>query len=108
MEGSELFFLVDAACLLYLGQHYFFICVSFVDSLILKEEAAMNNDTSGQPASELDLQEILKKSEQQADFPDVPLDEFIPPTYEEWKENCIALLKGAPFDKKMYTKTFNV
>ncbi|MCH3959152.1 MAG: acyl-CoA mutase large subunit family protein [Selenomonas sp.] len=66
----------------------------------------MNNDTSGQPASELDLQEILKKSEQQADFPDVPLDEFIPPTYEEWKENCIALLKGAPFDKKMYTKTY--
>ena len=66
----------------------------------------MNNDTSGQPASELDLQEILKKAEQQADFPDVPLDEFIPPTYEEWKENCIALLKGAPFDKKMYTKTY--
>ena len=56
--------------------------------------------------SELDLQAILKKAEQQTDFPDVPLDEFTPPTYEEWKEACITLLKGAPFDKKMYTKTY--
>ncbi len=55
---------------------------------------------------ELDLQAILKKAEQQTDFPDVPLDEFTPPTYEEWKEACITLLKGAPFDKKMYTKTY--
>ena len=55
---------------------------------------------------ELDLQAILKKSEAQTDFPQVPFDEFTPPTYEEWKENCIALLKGAPFDKKMYTKTY--
>ena len=37
-------------------------------------------------SSELDLQAILKKAEQQTDFPDVPLDEFTPPTYEEWKE----------------------
>ena len=57
-------------------------------------------------SSELDLQAILKKAEQQTDFPDVPLDEFTPPTYEEWKEACITLLKGAPFDKKMYTKTY--
>lgn len=55
---------------------------------------------------ELDLQAILKKAEAQTDFPDVPLDEFTPPTYEEWKEACEALLKGAPFDKKMYTKTY--
>ena len=55
---------------------------------------------------ELDLQDILKKSEAQTEFPQVPFDEFTPPTYEEWKENCIALLKGAPFDKKMYTKTY--
>ena len=53
----------------------------------------------------LDLQEILKRSEAQTNFPDVPLDEFTTPTYEEWKEACIALLKGAPFEKKMYTKT---
>ncbi|MBQ1461780.1 MAG: acyl-CoA mutase large subunit family protein [Selenomonas sp.] len=62
----------------------------------------MSNETGG----ELDLQAILKKAEQQTDFPDVPLDEFTPPTYEEWKEACITLLKGAPFDKKMYTKTY--
>ena len=56
--------------------------------------------------SELDLQAILKEAEQKTDFPQVPLDEFTPPTYEEWKDACIALLKGAPFDKKMYTKTY--
>lgn len=55
---------------------------------------------------ELDLQAILRKAEKETVFPDVPLDEFTPPTYEEWKEACIALLKGAPFDKKMYTKTY--
>ena len=57
-------------------------------------------------SGELDLQAILKKAEQQTDFPDVPLDEFTPPTYEEWKEACITLLKGAPFEKNMYTKTY--
>lgn len=31
--------------------------------------------------------------------------EFKPSTYEEWKEASIQLLKGAPFDKKMYSKT---
>lgn len=66
-----------------------FICVSIVDSLILKEEAAMNNDTSGQPASELDLQKILKKAEQQADFPDVPLDEFIPPRMRNGRKTVL-------------------
>ncbi|MBR1419445.1 MAG: acyl-CoA mutase large subunit family protein [Selenomonadaceae bacterium] len=56
--------------------------------------------------AELDLQEILKKSEAQTNFPDVPLDEFEIPTYDQWKEACIALLKGAPFEKKMYTPTY--
>ena len=55
---------------------------------------------------DLDLQAILKKAEQESVFPDVPLDEFVPPSYEEWKEACIALLKGAPFEKKMYTDTY--
>lgn len=64
----------------------------------------MSSETGGQ--GELDLQAILKKAEQQTDFPEVPLDEFTPPTYDEWKEACIALLKGAPFEKKMYTKTY--
>lgn len=66
----------------------------------------MSNEASEMPDGELDLQAILKKAEKQTDFPDVPLDEFTPPSYEEWKEECIALLKGAPFDKKMYTKTY--
>jgi len=40
------------------------------------------------------------------DSPDVPLAEFTPPTDAEWKEACEALLKGAPFDKVMFTKTY--
>ena len=55
---------------------------------------------------ELDLQAIIKAAESQTDFPDVDLSEFTPPTYEEWKQACIDLLKGAPFEKKMYTKTY--
>lgn len=39
-------------------------------------------------------------------FPPVSFDEFTPPTYEEWKEAAEALLKGRPFDKAMYTKTY--
>ena len=31
--------------------------------------------------------------------------EFKPATYEEWYAEAVKLLKGAPFDKKMYTKT---
>ena len=65
----------------------------------------MSNETKGQDEN-LDLQAILKKAEQQTSFPDVPLDEFEPPTYDEWKEACVELLKGAPFEKKMFTKTY--
>ncbi|MGM9608016.1 MAG: methylmalonyl-CoA mutase family protein [Oscillospiraceae bacterium] len=36
----------------------------------------------------------------------VSFDEFEPPSYEEWKEAAVTALKGAPFDKKMYTKTY--
>ena len=57
-------------------------------------------------SAELDLQAIIKKAESQTNFPEVPLNEFTPPTYEEWKAACIELLKGAPFEKKMYTKTY--
>ncbi len=35
---------------------------------------------------------------------DISLDEFPMPTYEEWKEAAIAALKGAPFEKVMFTK----
>ncbi|MBO4401457.1 MAG: acyl-CoA mutase large subunit family protein [Selenomonadaceae bacterium] len=57
-------------------------------------------------SAELDLQAIIKKAESQTDFPEVPLDEFEIPSYDAWKEACIELLKGAPFEKKMYTKTY--
>lgn len=56
--------------------------------------------------AELDLQALIRKAEAQENFPEVPLDEFTPPTYDEWKEACIALLKGAPFEKKLFTKTY--
>lgn len=32
--------------------------------------------------------------------------EFAPQTYEQWKEEATASLKGAPFDKKLLTKTY--
>lgn len=55
---------------------------------------------------ELDLQAILKQAESKTEFPEVTFDEFTPPTDEEWKVACEALLKGAPFEKVMYTKTY--
>ena len=66
----------------------------------------MRDAAKSQDENNLDLKALLKKADQQTDFPEVSFDEFVPPTYEEWKEACIALLKGAPFDKKMYTKTY--
>ena len=57
-------------------------------------------------SSDEELQQLLKKSAEVEDFPDVPLDEFTPPTDEEWKAACEALLKGAPFEKVMFTKTY--
>lgn len=59
-----------------------------------------------QDEGNLDLQAILKKANEETNFPEVSLDEFEPPTDEEWKEACQALLKAAPFDKIMYTKTY--
>lgn len=67
----------------------------------------MNDTTKPQEdIDSVDLKALLKKADAQTDFPDVPLDEFTPPAYDEWKEACVALLKGAPFEKKMYTKTY--
>ena len=57
-------------------------------------------------SSDEELQKLLKKSADVEDFPEVSLDEFTPPTDEEWKEACEALLKGAPFEKVMFTKTY--
>ena len=56
--------------------------------------------------AELDLQALIKKAEAQENFPEVSLDEFTPPSYEEWRAACEALLRGAPFDKKMYFRTY--
>ena len=36
----------------------------------------------------------------------VSLDEFEPTSYETWKEAAVASLKGAPFEKKLFTKTY--
>ena len=66
----------------------------------------MEEATKAPAEGELDLQAILKQAESKTDFPEVPLDEFTPPTDEEWKAACEALLKGAPFDKVMFTKTY--
>ena len=57
-------------------------------------------------SSDEELQKLLKKSADVEDFPEVSLDEFTPPTDEEWKEACEALLKGAPYEKVMFTKTY--
>ena len=56
--------------------------------------------------AELDLQALIRKAEAQENFPEVPLDEFPIPDYTTWRDACIALLKGADFDRKMYTKTY--
>ncbi len=39
-------------------------------------------------------------------FEPVSFDEFTIPSYDDWKNEAIRMLKGAPFDKKMYTKTY--
>ena len=39
-------------------------------------------------SSDEELQKLLKKSADVENFPDVPLDEFTPPTDEEWKAAC--------------------
>ena len=65
----------------------------------------MSNDMK-EHSSDQALQELLKKSDGREEFPNVPLDEFVPPTHEEWQAACEELLKGAPFDKVMFTKTY--
>ena len=39
-------------------------------------------------------------------FPPVTFDEFPLPSFEEWKEEAVKLLKGGEFDKRLLTKTF--
>lgn len=70
----------------------------------------VTKETSGEVTerqlTDKELEAILKQSEGKTDFPSVSFDEFTPPTYDEWVEACNALLKGKPFDKIMYTPTY--
>lgn len=50
--------------------------------------------------------EIQQEEKAEQELPPVSFDEFPIPTYEEWKDAVIALLKGKPFEKAMYTKTY--
>lgn len=51
-------------------------------------------------------EEIQQEEKMEQDLPPVTFDEFTIPTYDEWKEAVVALLKGKPFEKAMYTKTY--
>ncbi len=48
----------------------------------------------------------LETQEQPRAFPPVSFDEFPPTSYEEWKEEAEAALKGAPFEKRLFTRTY--
>lgn len=39
-------------------------------------------------------------------LPEVDFGEFAPSSYEAWKEAAVAALKGAPFEKSMFTSTY--
>ena len=39
-------------------------------------------------------------------LPEVDFGEFVPSDYEAWKEAAVAALKGAPFEKAMFTSTY--
>ncbi|MEE3396812.1 MAG: acyl-CoA mutase large subunit family protein, partial [Succiniclasticum sp.] len=71
----------------------------------MAEETNIEQSKS-KPMTDKELEELLRKSEQNASYPDVPFDEFTVPTPEEWVEACNELLKGKPFDKMMYTKNY--
>lgn len=47
-----------------------------------------------------------EKNMEQLAIPEINFDEFEPTSYETWKEEAIAALKGADFDKSMFTKTY--
>lgn len=47
-----------------------------------------------------------EKNIEQPAIPEINFDEFEPTSYETWKEEAIAALKGADFDKSMFTKTY--
>ena len=72
----------------------------------LMEEKKNAEPSAERQLTDKELEELLKKSENVTEFPEVTFDEFTPPTHEEWVDACNALLKGQPFDKVMFTKTY--
>lgn len=71
-----------------------------------EEKKTSGGEQKERQLTDKELEAILKQSEGKTDFPPVTFDEFDVPTYEQWVEACNALLKGKPFDKLMYTKTY--
>lgn len=71
-----------------------------------EEKKTSGGEQQERQLTDKELEAILKQSEGKTDFPPVTFDEFDVPTYEQWVEACNALLKGKPFDKLMYTKTY--
>ena len=71
----------------------------------MAEETNIEQSKS-KPMTDKELEELLRKSEQNATYPEVKFDEFTVPTPEEWVAACNELLKGKPFDKMMYTKNY--
>ncbi|NLL37430.1 MAG: methylmalonyl-CoA mutase [Fretibacterium sp.] len=63
----------------------------------------MNKETLQSTEEAQSLQERTTAS---APPPKLDFKEFSPETYERWKEEVVASLKGAPFDKVMYTPTY--
>jgi len=52
------------------------------------------------------MKQVQEKETQETDLPPVNFDEFVAPDYEEWKQETIVTLKGANFEKKLLTKTY--
>lgn len=53
-------------------------------------------------------EEIRQEEQQEQDIPAVTFDEFEIPSYEEWKEAVVALLKGKPLKKVCLLKLMKV
>lgn len=51
-------------------------------------------------------EEIQREKKMEQNLPPVTFDEFHIPTYDEWKDAAVALLKGKSFEKTMFTKTY--
>lgn len=52
------------------------------------------------------IAETQKSANEEQKLPPVTFDEFIPPSYEEWKQEVVTALKGGSFEKSMFTKTY--